>query len=775
MKRILTACLFFAISTFCFSPIFAQQFTEQMRISADGKRLLSGGIPGTGLYDIDTVRKIELFFSQPNYWQAMLNFYQSKTNIPALMIVDGDSFPNVGVRFKGQTSFSRVNADKKSFNITMDFMDPNQDFMGYETLNLNNCYDDPSFIREVFYYHFNRINSPCAQANFSQLYINGQNWGLYPSIQQLDNDFIRDWFLSSNGTRWRCEKTTSGGGPGGGGVFGTGFSTLNYLGQDSTDYKPFYTLKKTSKQTPWEDLKNACDRLNNQPANVLEDSLKNYFDVDKALWFVANEIIFGDDDGYVYKGGMDYYAYWEPETNRLTPLEYDGNTCMGDRTVNWSPFYKSTDPRFPIMNKLIAVPAVRQRYLAHFRTILKQIDPAVSHPLIDSYVNLIDSLVQADPKKLYSYNNFLTEIQDLKNYIIQRRNNLLVNSEVNATGLTIDSVVYNAGTGDFSNPDPMQSVNVTAQISGLLGVQEIQLFYQTGLVGSFEKTLMYDDGMHGDGAANDGTYGGTIPGFGAGNYVRYYIGAVANNAARTITFMPEGAEHDVFIYRVNTSVGDVVINEFMASNDSAVMDANGEYDDWIELYNNAATNIDLSGWYLSDDSADLQKWTFPAGTSIAANDYLIVWADDDAGQAGLHASFKLAAGGESIFISDPNDSIMDQVVFGTQTTDMSYARVPNGTGSFVIQPETYNANNNYISVRELEKAVDFVVYPNPAQNQVFIQTDLKEAKYLKVYGMLGQKVYESPILNQKVLDVSNWSRGVYFIQIGNSTKKLVVQ
>lgn len=55
---------------------------------------------------------------------------------------------------------------------------------------------------------------------------------------------------------------------------------------------------------------------------------------------------FADDDSYVNKGGMDYYVYWEIETDRITPLEYDGNSCMDALQANWSPFYKITDSDF---------------------------------------------------------------------------------------------------------------------------------------------------------------------------------------------------------------------------------------------------------------------------------------------------------------------------------------------------------------------------------------------------------------------------------------------
>ena len=132
----------------------------------------------------------------------------------------------------------------------------------------------------------------------------------------------------------------------------------------------------------------------------------------------------------------------------------------------------------------------------------------------------------------------------------------------------------------------------------------------------------------------------------------------------------------------------VVVNEVMASNGETVADPQGEYDDWIELYNTTARDIDLSGMYLSDDADDPKKWQFPGGVTIEAEGYLLIWADKDTEDSpGLHADFKLSADGESVVLSDTDDNgnaVIDAVDFPALAQDQSYARVPEGTGPFVI-------------------------------------------------------------------------------------------
>jgi hypothetical protein len=143
-----------------------------------------------------------------------------------------------------------------------------------------------------------------------------------------------------------------------------------------------------------------------------------------------------------------------------------------------------------------------------------------------------------------------------------------------------------------------------------------------------------------------------------------------------------------------TAKTNVVINELMPVNTTTVTDQYGEYDDWIELFNLTATVVDLSGYYLSDNKKDPGKWQFPPGTSIPANGYLIIWADNDTTQFGLHTNFKLSSAGEDAVLSDPNILVIDKISFPAQTLELSYSRVPNGTGSFVWQTPTFNKTNS---------------------------------------------------------------------------------
>ncbi len=127
----------------------------------------------------------------------------------------------------------------------------------------------------------------------------------------------------------------------------------------------------------------------------------------------------------------------------------------------------------------------------------------------------------------------------------------------------------------------------------------------------------------------------------------------------------------------------LVINEIMASNGTTKPDPQGQYDDWIEIYNYGSTPVDVGGMYLTDDPGTPTKWriptTDPGLTTIAAQGYLLIWADGETSDEGLHAGFKLAAGGEDVGLFDTDGTTrIDSASFPEQTRDISYGRYPDG-------------------------------------------------------------------------------------------------
>jgi hypothetical protein len=783
MKKILLAPLLLV-----YGVVVAQNLPSEMQISPDGRMLLLGKKANTGLYDSAIIRSIYLDFPQTNYWSLLTSNYASHTDILAKMTVDNVVYDSVGVRFKGQTSYSMSgNSQKKSFNITTDYVKDGQDLLGYETLNLNNSFQDASFLREVFYLHQIKRHIPAAKANYVQLYLNNQNWGLYPNVQQLNKTYLKEWFFNNNGTLWRADRPngTTGGGPGGGGPgWGDGTAALNYLGTDTATYKQYYTLKSTQSATPWDILVDVTDALNNTPSAQLTEVLPDYMDVDRVLWHLASEIAFTDDDSYVYKGKMDYYCYQDAVSGLMTTLEYDGNSSMETNLISsWGPFYNANKVNYPLLNKILAIPEWRQRYLAHLRTIIaEEMNPAVCHAMLDNFKAMIDPLVQADPKKATTYAAFGTEVTVLKNFITNRVNALNNNAEVAQVAPVINSVdLYNSQNTAWVQPVNDEVPYVTANVSSTNGISKVMLYHTAGLAGNFDKTEMLDDGLHHDGTAGDGVYGADLPAQAFGTWVRFYVEAAANNTAKSVSYLPTGAEHDVFVYQVTnqTVEGKIVINEVVAVNNNGAVDEQGTNEDWIELYNKTTDAVDISGYFLSDNAANLAKFEIPEGTIIPANGYLIFWADEDGSDGPNHCNFKLSASGETVYLLNPDQQIIDQTNFGQQEADLAWARVPNGSGPFQLQAPTFNDNNENISgTDDIATATPaFYLAPNPAQTQVLIriQDFTNNNQLIEIFDVLGRnKQVIQPQSAFTSVSISDWAPGVYWVNYAGKTEKLVV-
>ena len=147
-----------------------------------------------------------------------------------------------------------------------------------------------------------------------------------------------------------------------------------------------------------------------------------------------------------------------------------------------------------------------------------------------------------------------------------------------------------------------------------------------------------------------------------------------------------GREIDAVSVTVDEAVLPVRINEFVAKNRLSLEDGYGDSPDWIELYNPGPTDVDLTGYGLSDDPTDPMKWVFPQ-VAIAAHDYLIVFASDSDEaidpEGGVHTSWRLDGDGESVVLTAPDDTPLDAIIdFPAQSEDLAYGRDMQGNLTF---------------------------------------------------------------------------------------------
>jgi spore coat protein CotH len=727
------------------------------------------------LYDINSITTVDLVFFDSN-WDALMDAnYGTDNRILATATINGVVFDSVGVKYKGNSSYNASQA-KNPFTVKLDYIKGNQDYDGYTLLKFSNVFKDPSFVREVMSYEMMRQYTTASQANFANVTMQGNLIGLFTSVQAVNDEFTEENYYSKNLPLFKGEFGTT---PAGCTNQGPNKKTWDYYsGQDSSCYAYQFEIESSY---GWNDVTAFLDTFNNYQSNM-----ENVLYVDRHLWTMAYQNLTVNLDA-AHNMGHNYYIY-KDATKRFNNIIWDLNENFGVFAMiiggtpgpplnttslqQFDPYFQSTNVDMPVMKKVMDIPRYRKMYTAHMKTILNE------NFLNGDYVTranqlqaIIDNDVQSDPNKFFTYANFQSNItstvggaigiQQLMDARVTYINSL---TDFQYTQPTITNI-----TNSPTVPTAYDTVNFTCDI---INTNYAYLGYRYSVADKFEKVEMFDDGAHNDGASGDGTFGAQI--ILQASDLEYYIYSENNDIG---IFSPERAEYEFYTLAVS---GDVVINELSASNGNIQADQDGEYDDWIELYNNTSSPIVLDGYHLSDASNDITKWTFPNGTSINANSYLIIWADKDTLQTGLHTNFKLSASGEALYFSDPSGALLDETTFTTQTTNITWGRYPNGTGSFTTMVPTYSAinSNSPLSIDNLaiKEINDLNIYPNPTSENVTLEFKNSETQTIYIFNIVGELVYQT-VLNDKSiqLNVSDWSKGIYVIKTKDTVKKLIIK
>jgi len=719
-------------------------------------------------YDINTINTIEIVFEESN-WDYLLDQLYAAGNNERLMgsvTINGLAFDSVGIRYKGNSTYN-PNQVKNPFNIKLDYIIDDQKLDGYGTLKLANCYKDPSMIREVLGYEIARNYFPASLANYANVYVNGNHLGLYTSDQDVDKLFMRTNFGGDDGARIKGESE----GPTG--------SVWDYFGQDSASYEAYYKLES---DFGWAELIDFLDVLNND-----EDNVEEVLNVDRHLWFIAWSNLFVNLDGPI-NNPQNYYIY-KDHNGQMNPIPWDLNECFGGFSMHqtlgnlntyqlqqMSPYANENASNFPIISNILSNNTYRKMYVAHMKTIIEEfISNGYYETRAEEVQGIIDADVQADNNKFYTYNDFINNLNNTVNGGGPHGGM----SVIGITQLMDARADYLLGLADFAaqqpelsqvtitpeEPAPNSEITVTVN-SGY--ADQVFLKFREGYIAPFETMEMFDDGAHNDGAAGDGTFGAVFNLGSAG--MQYYFYAENADAG---TFLPQRAANEFFSLAVAFS-GSLVINEFLADNETIIADQDGEYDDWIEIYNNDSQAINLGGYYLSDDPAAPDAWIFP-DTIIEAGGYVVVWADKDEEQEGLHADIKLSKEGEAVILSNANLEVIDMIEFGIQQTDISTGRYENGTGDFIFMTPTFGAENlnGIVGINDsYSNITDINVMPNPFSDKLTVVVDLVEASTVSMHmhSVAGQTIRMEECTypsgrNSITLDTSSLSKGVWILSV----------
>lgn len=387
------------------------------------------------LYDANTLRTLFLDFENAD-WEAELEaFHGTDVEVSADLTADGKVYPGVGIHFRGMSSYMMVSAGRKrSLNVSIDFTNEKQRLNGVKTLNLLNSNGDGSLLSAVLYSHIARKHIAAPKANLVRVVINGEDWGVYVNQEQFNKDFLKSHYGSAKGARWKVRGSPNGRGG------------LDYIGEDIEPYKQRYELKDGN-DDDWHALIRLCKTLCETPAEELEAKLAPMLDLDSTLWFLALDCGLINSDGYwtrasdysihrdkkgvfhIIPGDMNE-AFRSPEgpgmggPRGMRPNRGQGLPQAGERPfppqgapvgnavradgVKLDPLVAMDDAGKPLRSKLLAVPALKERYLAKLRTLAEtDLDWKNLGPVVASYRKLVEKVVAADTRKLSTTEEFL--------------------------------------------------------------------------------------------------------------------------------------------------------------------------------------------------------------------------------------------------------------------------------------------------------------------------------------------------------------------------------
>ncbi len=405
---------------------------------AAGLSVASAQNPGDALFAGTQVHTVNIRFLCPDYWDSLTVYYNAgfEQYIPATVIFDGRQYDSVGVRFKGNSSFTHPN-NKKSLRLAFDeFKDLKID--GEKGLHLNNVWGDPTFLREKIFLDYCRDAGIAApRANYARVSLNDTLWGFYTLIEHVDKRFLSNHYGKNSGDLFKAVDAF--------GPVDTSkiISDFKWIDGNADSYAQYYELKTDGSATAWPQLLSILDSLNHGQA--LDTWMPTKINMPALCNAIAANMLFANLDSYT-GSGRNFYFYFNPTTSKMEWITWDVGLSFGVFPLNVSNMeglsllhVQNADDR-PLWKAIISTPLLRTQYLqaacsqlqSHFIT-----DRLYAH--IDSVAAVIRPLVLEDPRKMYTYQQFETNIETeitadggggkrkpgLKSFILQRSANVL--------------------------------------------------------------------------------------------------------------------------------------------------------------------------------------------------------------------------------------------------------------------------------------------------------------------------------------------------------------
>ncbi|PKQ64399.1 hypothetical protein BZG02_06180 [Labilibaculum filiforme] len=368
-------------------------------------------IAGGRIFNSDIIHEVRIQFLQCDAWDSLLfikkerDSLRVKRYLQGNVEVNGKKYFSCGVRIKGESSFDYYPGKKKSLKIKFGEFNKTQKLDGLKTINLNNAFRDPSFMREKLYLDFMREEGlPVPRCTYANVYLNNEHLGLYVLTEEVDRGFLERNFQNKKGAFFKGEPK----------------ATFAYHGDDSLVYVGDYRNKNKS-VNEYADLMQLIRVINGKEELEGSDSLQinDVFNVESCLKIFAITSLFLNVDAYNLLYPHNFYLYKNTDTKKFEWIPYDGNYALCafssvfdlNQAENLSVFYLHDTFDNPLTELLFSKAEYQKLYTDYITYLLSEkFTSKALNREIETLARKIRRSVYYDTHKMYSNAEFETNI-----------------------------------------------------------------------------------------------------------------------------------------------------------------------------------------------------------------------------------------------------------------------------------------------------------------------------------------------------------------------------
>ncbi|WP_268189143.1 CotH kinase family protein [Marinifilum sp. D737] len=329
-------------------------------------------VAGDEIFGGEKVHEIRINFLQCSAWDSLVNHKETRDSLNLNRYLQGNVEVNgkklyaCGVRIKGESSYDFYPGRKKSLKINFGKYIKKQKLDGLKTINLNNAFKDPTFMREKLYLDFMRSEGlPVPRSTYANVYVNDELFGLYVLVEEINKGFVKRNFGNKSGAFFKGEPNAS----------------LLYIGDNQLDYERSYKIKSDDRkdyQVLMDFIKtlDGCVKMDQDALKYIEE----VFDVYECLKVFAITNLFMNVDAmnllhrhnyYLYKSTLDHQFKWIPYDGNYAFCAFSSKFTMHE-AENLSVYYRNDRYENTLMKTVFGIKKYRDFYTNYIKELLNE-------------------------------------------------------------------------------------------------------------------------------------------------------------------------------------------------------------------------------------------------------------------------------------------------------------------------------------------------------------------------------------------------------------------